>query len=177
MALRLEQKQAIVAEVRDAATEALSAVLADYRGMTVVELTDLRRRARASGVDLRVVRNTLLQRAVSGTEYECLGQAANGPTMLALSKADAGAAARLLKSAAEDFEALAVKALSVDGQLFSADEIDRLALLPTREQAIAQLMAVLNAPVAKLAGTLREVLAKLTRLMAAVRDQKAAAES
>lgn len=177
MALRLEQKQAIVAEVRDAATEALSAVLADYRGMTVVELTDLRRRARASGVDLRVVRNTLLQRAVSGTEYECLGQAANGPTMLALSKADAGAAARLLKSAAEDFEALAVKALSVDGQLFSAEEIDRLALLPTREQAIAQLMAALNAPVAKLAGTLREVLAKLTRLMAAVRDQKAAAES
>ena len=177
MALRLEQKQAIVAEVRDAATEALSAVLADYRGMTVVELTDLRRRARASGVDLRVVRNTLLQRAVSGTEYERLGQAANGPTMLALSKADAGAAARLLKSAAEDFEALAVKALSVDGQLFSAEEIDRLALLPTREQAIAQLMAALNAPVAKLAGTLREVLAKLTRLMAAVRDQKAAAES
>ena len=177
MALRLEQKQAIVAEVRDAATDALSAVLADYRGMTVVELTDLRRRARASGVDLRVVRNTLLQRAVSGTEYECLGQAANGPTMLALSKADAGAAARLLKSAAEDFEALAVKALSVDGQLFSAEEIDRLALLPTREQAIAQLMAALNAPVAKLAGTLREVLAKLTRLMAAVRDQKAAAES
>lgn len=175
MALRVEQKAAIVAEVRDAAADALSAALADYRGMTVSELTDLRRRARAAGVTLRVVRNTLLQRAVAGTQYEGLAEAVAGPTMLALSTADPGAAARLLKGATADFEALAVKALCVDGRVFGAEEIDRLASLPTREQAIAQLMATLQAPVAKLARTLQEVPARLTRLLAAVRDQKTGA--
>ena len=173
MALRLEQKQAIVAEVREATSDALSAVLADYRGIGVVELTDLRRQARESGVYLRVVRNTLLRRAVAGTEYECLAEAADGPTMLALSKEDPGAAARLLKDASAQFETLAVKALSVGGQLFGAEEIDRLASLPTREQAIAQVMAVLKGPIAKLARTLHEVPAKLVRQLAAIRDQKA----
>ena len=173
MALRLEQKEAIVAEVRAATTHALSAVLADYRGMKVGQLTDLRRRARESGVYLRVVRNTLLQRAVAGTEYECLAEVADGPTMLALSNEDPGAVARLLKDASEEFETLAVKALSVGGQLFAAEEIDRLASLPTREQAIAQVMAMLKEPIAKLARTLHEVPAKLTRLVAAIRDQKA----
>ena len=173
MALRLEQKEAIVAEVRAATTHALSAVLADYRGMKVGQLTDLRRRARESGVYLRVVRNTLLQRAVAGTEYECLAEVADGPTMLALSNEDPGAVARLLKDASEEFETLAVKALAISGQLFAAEEIDRLASLPTREQAIAQVMAMLKGPIAKLARTLHEVPAKLTRLVAAIRDQKA----
>lgn len=173
MAIGVEQKAAIVAELRAAAAESLSAVLVDYRGMKVGELTDLRRRARASGVSLRVVRNTLLQRAVAGSQYEGLAAAAVGPTMLALSTEDPGAAARLLKEAAGEFEALAVKALAVDGRVYAADEIDRLASLPTREQAIAQLMATLQAPIAKLARTLQEVPAKLTRLVAAVRDQKA----
>lgn len=172
MALRLEQKQALVAEVREATTHALSAVLADYRGMNVGQLTDLRRRARESGVYLRVVRNTLLQRAVVGTEYECLAEVADGPTMLALSNEDPGAVARLLKDASEEFETLAVKALSVGGRLYAAEEIDRLASLPTREQAIAQVMTVLKGPVAKLARTLLEVPAKLTRVVAAIRDQK-----
>lgn len=172
MALRLEQKQVIVAEVREATAHALSAVLADYRGMDAGQLTDLRRRARESGVYLRVVRNTLLQRAVAGTEYECLAEAADGPTMLALSTEDPGAVARLLKDASKEFETLAVKALSVGGQLFGAEEIDRLASLPTREQAIAQVMAVLKGPITKLARTLHEVPAKLTRLVAAIRDQK-----
>ena len=172
MALQLEQKQAIVADVKAAAGNALSAVVADHRGVTVAEMTDLRRRARESGVYLRVVRNTLLKRAVSGTEYECLADVAVGPTMLAFSNDDPGSAARLLKEAARDIEELDLKALSIGGQLLSADDIDRIASLPTRDEAIAMLMSVMQAPVAKLARTLMEVPGKLTRTLAAVRESK-----
>lgn len=172
MALELAQKQAIVADVRSAADVALAAVLADHRGLTVEELTALRRRARASGVYLRVVRNTLLKRAVAGTEYECLAPAASGPTMLAFSNGEPGAAARLLRAAAADLEALDVKAVAIGGQLFPAADIDRLASLPSREEALAQLMAVMRAPVAKLAQALRAVPAKLVRTMAAIGEQR-----
>ncbi len=172
MALQLEQKRAIVAEVNQAAAGALSAVLADYRGLTVAELTELRQQARQSGVYLRVVRNTLLRRAVVGTAYECLGEAATGPTMLAFSNNEPGSAARLLKEAAGRLNDLDVKAVSIDGQVYSAEHIDRLASLPTRDEAIAKLMAVLRAPIAKLASTLSDVPGKLTRTVAAVRDLK-----
>ena len=175
MALHLEQKQAVVAELNEAAGGALSAVLASHKGMSVGELTELRRQARESGVYLRVVRNTLFKRAVAGTEFECLRDAAAGPTMLALSKEDPGAAARLLKDAQRQWEALEVKAVAIGGRLYDAQEIDRVASLPTREEAIAQLMAVMQAPVAKLARTLKEVPAKLTRVLAAVRDHKESA--
>ena len=172
MALQLEQKQAVVSEVNKAAGNALSAVLADYRGLTVGDLTDLRRQARESGVYLRVVRNSLLKRAVVGTEYECLSDAAVGPTILALSQEDPGAAARLLKKAAAHFDALDVKAVSIGGHAYPAEDIDRVASLPTRDEAIAQLMAVMQAPVAKLARTLQEVPAKLARVLDAIREQK-----
>ena len=172
MALRLEQKQTIVTEVNDAAKQGLAAVLVDYRGMSAVELADLRRRARASGVYLRVVRNSLLKRAVADTRFECLAQAAAGPTMLAFSTEEPGAAARLFKGVATEFDTLAVKALSVDGRMLPAEQLDRLASLPTREEAIAQLMAVIQAPMAKLARTLQEVPAKLARVLAAVGESK-----
>ena len=175
MALHLEQKQAVVAELNEAAGGALSAVLASHKGMSVGELTELRRQARESGVYLRVVRNTLFKRAVAGTEFECLRDAAAGPTMLALSKEDPGAAARLLKDAQRQWDALEVKAVAIGGRVYDAQEIDRVASLPTREEAIAQLMAVMQAPVAKLARTLKEVPAKLARVLAAVRDHKEAA--
>ena len=175
MALHLEQKQAVVAELNEAADGALSAVLASHKGMSVGELTELRRQARESGVYLRVVRNTLFKRAVAGTEFECLRDAAAGPTMLALSKEDPGAAARLLKDAQRQWEALEVKAVAIGGRVYDAQEIDRVASLPTREEAIAQLMAVMQAPVAKLARTLKEVPAKLARVLAAVRDHKESA--
>ena len=177
MALRLEQKQEIVSEVGEAANNALSAVLADYRGLTVGDLTDLRRQARESGVYLRVVRNSLLKRAIVGTEYECLSDAAAGPTLLAFSQQDPGAAARLLKQAAGHFEALEVKAVSIGGRAYPAADIDRVASLPTHDEAIAQLMAVMQAPVAKLARTLQEVPAKLARVLDAIRDHKESAES
>ena len=174
MALRLEQKQAIVSEVNEAAKTALAAVLSDYRGLTVAQMTDMRAKARASGVYLRVVRNTLARRAIQGTEYECLGDALVGPTMVAFSQEDPGAAAKLIKDCAKTFDALEVKALSIGGELLEASQIDRLATLPTREQGLAILMGVMQAPVVKLARTLNEVPGKLVRTLAAVRDQKEA---
>ena len=174
MALRLADKQAIVAEVNKAASSALSAVVSDYRGLTVDQMTAMRAKARENGVYLRVVRNTLARRAIEGTEYECLIETLVGPTMFAFSQEDPGSAARLLKDCAKEFDALEVKALSIGGQLLSADDIDRIAMLPTRDGAIALLMAVMLAPVVKLARTFNEVPGKLVRTVAAVRDQKQA---
>lgn len=174
MALRLEQKREIVAEVNQAAASALSAVLADYRGLTVSEMTEMRAKARNSGVYLRVVRNTLAKRAVEGTQYECLNEAFVGPTLLAFSTDEPGSAARLIKDCAKDYDALEVKALSIDGELLDAGQLDRVAKLPTKDEAIALLMAVMQAPITKLARTLKEVPGKLVRTVAAVRDAKQA---
>ncbi len=174
MALRLEQKREIVAEVNQAAASALSAVLADYRGLTVSEMTEMRAKARKSGVYLRVVRNTLAKRAVEGTQYECLNEAFVGPTLLAFSTDEPGSAARLIKDCAKDYDALEVKALSIDGELLDAGQLDRVAKLPTKDEAIALLMAVMQAPITKLARTLKEVPGKLVRTVAAVRDAKQA---
>ncbi len=175
MALRLEDKQAIVADVSEVALSALSAVVADYQGLTVAEMTELRNRARAQGVYLRVVRNTLLKRALKGSEYECLEEVLVGPTILAFSQEDPGSAARVAKDFAKDFAKFEVKALAVGGKLLSASNIDALAKLPTREEALAQLMSVMQAPIAKLASTMNEVPSKLVRVVAAVKDQKEAA--
>jgi large subunit ribosomal protein L10 len=138
-------------------------------------MTQLRAKARESGVYLKVIRNTLARRAVAGTEFECLAGALVGPTLLAFSQEDPGAAARLLKDYAKQFEALEIKALSVGGRMYGPEEIDRLAKLPTRDEAIAMLMGVMKAPVAKLARTLNEVPGKLVRTIAAIKDQKQAA--
>ena len=175
MALKLEQKQEIVSEVNAVAGSALSAVLADYRGLTVSEMTGMRAKARASGVYLRVIRNSLAKRAFEGTEYECLAEALVGPTLFAFSQEEPGAAARLLKDYAKEFDKLEVKALAIGGQLLDASQIDQLAKLPSRDEALALLMSVMLAPVTKLAQTLNEVPGKLVRTLAAVKDQKEAA--
>ncbi len=172
MAIRLEDKRQIVAEVNEAAKGALSAVLADYHGTAVAEMTALRKTARENNVYLRVVRNTLLKRAVEGTDYECLNEALVGPTILAFSQEDPGAAARVLKDFAKENDGFEVKALAVSGNLLPASQIDVLAKLPTYDQAIATLMSVMLAPVTKLARTANEVPSKVTRVVAAVRDQK-----
>lgn len=174
MALRLADKQAIVAEVNEAATSALSAVVSDYRGLTVDQMTQMRAKARENGVYLRVVRNTLAKRAIEGTEYECLSETLVGPTMFAFSQEDPGSAARLVKDWSKEYQALEVKALSIGGQLIDPADIDRVAKLPTRDEALALLMAVMLAPVTKLARTLNEVPGKLVRTVAAIRDQKQA---
>lgn len=175
MALGLEDKKAIVASVHETAANALSLVVADARGCTVGELTELRRQAREAGVFLQVVRNTLARRAVAGTEFECAVEAFRGPSLLAFSMDDPGAAARIFKEFAKKSEHFEVKALAVGGELLGAEQLDRLATLPTREQALALFAAVLQAPVAKFARTLNEVPSKAARALAAVRDQKQAA--
>ena len=172
MAIRLEDKQQIVSEVNQAASSALSAVLADYRGVTVEDMTALRKNARANKVYLRIVRNTLLKRAVADTEFECIQRVLVGPTILAFSQEDPGAAARVLKDFAKENDDFEIKALSVGGQLMDASQIDVLAKLPTLDQARSMLMSVMLAPVTKLARTMNEVPSKVTRAVAAVRDQK-----
>jgi len=174
VALRLEDKKAIVTEVSEAVSSALSAVIADYRGLSVSDMTELRKKARADGVYLRVVRNTLARRAIQGSEFECLADTLVGPTIIALSIEDPGSAARLIKDFAKDHEKLEVKSLAVGGVAYGADEIDRFAKLPTREQALGMLASVLQAPVSKLAQTLNEVPSKFVRVVSAVKDQKAA---
>lgn len=172
MPMNLEGKRTIVSAVNAVAAEALSAVVADYRGLSVSEMTELRQKARQDGVYLRVVRNTLARRAIEGTDYACLDDALVGPTILAFSTNDPGAAARLFKEFAKNHQALEVKALAVGGKAYGAGDIDLLAKLPTRDQAIASLMSVMQAPVAKFARTLNEVPGKFVRTLSAVKDQK-----
>jgi large subunit ribosomal protein L10 len=172
VAIGLEDKKQIVSEVNQAATGALSAVLADYHGVDVGELTELRKTARENKVYLRVVRNTLLKRAVEGTEFECVKEVLVGPTLLALSEEDPGAAARVLKGFSKENDNFEIKALSIGGELLDASQIDILATLPTLDQARSILMSVMLAPMTKLARTVNEVPSKVTRAVAAVRDQK-----
>ena len=175
MALNLEQKKAVVAEVAEVAAKALAAVAAEYRGLTVEEMTDLRVKARASGVYVKVAKNTLVRRAVEGTDYECMQDALTGPILLAFSMDDPGAAARLVKEYSKDHQKLIARLVAVGGQLFDASELERLSTLPTYDQAIAMLMGVMKAPIEKFVRTLAEPHAKLVRTLAAVRDAKQAA--
>lgn len=175
VALRLEDKKTIVSEVSQVAKQALSLVAAEYSGLTVTQLTGLRKSARETGVYVRVVRNTLARRAVEGTPFACVQDVLVGPLLLAFSQEDPGAAARLIKEFAKNNEKLKVKALAIDNQLLPAESIDQLASLPTRDEAIAQLMSVMQAPITKLVRTLAEPHAKLVRTIAAIRDQKQSA--
>jgi large subunit ribosomal protein L10 len=175
MALSIEQKKAVVEEVAEVAKTALAAVAAEYRGITVEEMTDLRVKARESGVYLKVAKNTLVRRAVEGTEFECMQDSLSGPLLLAFSMEDPGAAARLVKDYAKSNDKLITKLVAVGGELFEASELDRLSSLPTYDQAIAILMGVMKAPVEKLVRTLVEPHTKLVRVIAAVKDAKQAA--
>ena len=175
MAIGLEGKKAIVAEVNETATSALSLVIADSRGVTVDGMTALRKEARENSVTLRVVRNTLAKRALTGTDYECVNDSLAGPCLFGFSMEDPGAAARLFKEFAKENDKFEVRALAVGGQLLGAEQLDVLAKLPTRDQALSMLLSVMKAPVGKLARTLNEVPGKLVRTLAAVRDQKQAA--
>jgi large subunit ribosomal protein L10 len=175
VALQLEQKKAIISEVSQVATDAHSAIAAEYRGLTVSELTELRAKARESGVYLKVVKNTLAKRALEGTQYECMRDGLVGPLLLAFSQEDPGSAARLIKDFTKQNSLLAVKMISIGGELLDASELTKLSNLPTKDQAIGLLMAVMKAPVEKFVRTLNEPHAKLVRTIAAVRDQKQAA--
>ena len=172
MALNLEEKKAVVSEVSAIAASAHSAIAAEYIGLSVDDMTALRAKARESSVYMRVVKNTLARRAFEGTDFECMNEALVGPLLLAFSQEDPGAAARVVSDFAKENDKLVVKLVSIGGKLLAPGEIKRLADMPTKDQAISMLMSVMNAPVTKLARTLKEVPGKLTRTVAAVRDQK-----
>lgn len=165
MVLNLQDKQAIVAEVSKVAKGALSAVVADSRGVTVDKMTELRKAGREAGVYMRVVRNTLMPRVVEGTPFECLKDTFVGPTLIAFSNEQPGAAARLFKSFAKDNANFEIKAAAFEGEVIPASQIDRLATLPTYEEAIARLMSAMKEASA----------GKLVCTLAALRDQKEAA--
>src|SRR5580692_2758203 len=175
MALNLEDKKALVAEVAEVASKASSVVAAEYRGLSVGQMTELRSKARKSGVYMRVVKNTLARKALAGTSFETVGPKLKGPLVLAFSKDDPGAAARVVKDFAKTNEKLVATLVSLGGQVLPGGDLDKVASLPTREQALSLLLGVLKAPVQKLAGTLAAPAAKLARTVAAVRDQKQAA--
>ena len=159
MALGLEDKKAIVAEVQEAAQGALSAVVADSRGVTVTDMTALRKQARENGVWLRVVRNTLARRAVSGSAFECLSDSFVGPTIIAFSNEHPGAGARILKEFAKDNDKFELKTAAFEGEVV---DVAMLASLPTYEEGLAKLMSCMKEAAA----------GKLVRTIAAVRDQK-----
>jgi len=175
MALNLEDKKALVAEVAEVAARAHSVVAAEYRGLTVGQMTELRAKARRQGVYMRVVKNTLARKALAGTSFESVGPKLKGPVVLAFSRDDPGAAARVVKDFAKAHDKLVATLVSLGGQVLSATELERVASLPTREQALSMLLGVLKAPMTKLVRTLAEPPAKLARTLAAVRDQKQAA--
>jgi large subunit ribosomal protein L10 len=163
VALNLDSKKVVVEEVAEFAAKAYSAVAAEYRGLTVTEMTELRKTARETGVYLRVVKNTLARRAVAGTEFECMQDGLVGPLVLAFSMEDPGCAARLISDFAKTHNKLITKVVAIGGQAYGASELDRLARLPTRDQGIAMLMSVMKAPVGK-----------LVRTLAALKEQKEA---
>jgi len=175
MPLNLEDKKALVTEVSAIAATAQSVVAAEYRGLSVGQMTELRAKARAQGVYMRVVKNTLARKALAGTSFETLGPRLKGPLVLAFSKDDPGAAARVVKAFTKDNEKLVATHVSLGGQVLPGSDLDKVASLPTREQALSQLLGLLKAPIEKLVRTLAAPQTKLVRTLAAVRDLKTAA--
>ena len=165
MALKLEDKKLFVREVNAVAGDSITAVAAEYRGLSVADMTELRVEARNAGVYLRVVKNTLARLAIEGTEFECLKDSLKGPILLAFAKEDPGAAARVIKNFAKEHEALKAISMVLDGELLPASDLSKLAELPTQDQARALLLALLVTPMMQLARTLNEPSAMLARIM------------
>ena len=174
MALRLEDKKRLVKEVNAVAGDSVTAVAAEYRGLSVEEMTDLRREARKAGGYLRVVKNTLARRAVEGTEFECMKDTLKGPILLAFAKEDPGAAARVINDFAKEHDALQAVSLSIGGKLLPGSDLKKLAELPTLDQARAMLLGLFVAPMNQLVRTLAEPSAMLARTLSARGNQEAA---
>lgn len=172
MALGLAAKKEIVAEVSDVASQALSVAVAEYRGMEVAELTDLRVKAREQGVYLKVIRNTLAKRALAGSKFEDIDSALTGPLIYGFSIEAPGGAARLFKDYGKTNDKLKVTALSIGDGLLGPEKLDAVASLPTRDEALAKLLATFKAPVGKFVRTINEVPTKFVRVLAAIKDEK-----
>ena len=177
MPLNLEDKKALVQEVAQVAAESQSVVAAEYRGITVSQMTELRAKAREQGVYMRVVKNTLARRAVAGTSFEAIGPKLKGPLVLAFSKDDPGAAARVVKEFAKTNDKLVASLVSLGGQVLPGSELERVASLPTRDQALSMLLGTLKAPIEKFVRTLAAPHTKFVRTVAAVRDAKQGASA
>jgi large subunit ribosomal protein L10 len=174
MALRLEDKKTFVKEINAVAGDSVTAVAAEYRGLSVADMTDLRRNARNSGVYLRVVKNSLARRAIKGTEFECMQDTLKGPILLAFAKEDPGAAARVINDFAKEHDALKAVSLSISGQLLPGSDIAKLADLPTLDRARGMLLGLMVAPMTKLVLTLAEPPAMLARTLSARGSTEAA---
>ncbi len=173
MPLSIDQKRALVDEVSQVAASAHSAVAAEYRGLSVAEMTALRAQARKADVYLKVVKNTLAKRAIAGTDFECMQSSLSGPLVLAFSREDPGAAARVIKGFAKDHDKLVTVAVSLGGELYAAADLDRVASLPTLDEARASLLGTLSAPMSQLVRTLAEPGAMLARTLAQRGEQAA----
>ena len=171
MGLSLEQKQAMVSEVATKLQGAQAVIVAEYRGLNVERVTQLRSKARKSGVYLRVLKNTLARRAIKGTPFEKLSEQMVGPLMYGISQ-DPVAGAKVLSEFAKENELFVIKAGAMPNAVMSVQDIKALAQLPSREQLIATLLGTLQAPMTKLARTLNEVPGKFVRTLAAYRDAK-----
>ncbi len=171
MALDREAKEALVHEVNSVAASAHSAVAAEYRGLTAAEMTDLRSEARTSGVYLKVVKNTLARRAVEGTDFQCMQESLHGPLLLAFSKEDPGAAARVIKGFSKDHDKLVTVSVSIGRELYAASDLSRLAALPTLDEARAMLLRTFNGPLTQLVRTLIEPPAMVARALQARSEQ------
>ena len=174
MALTIEDKKKIVSDVNELASKASSLVLADARGLKVSELSEIRTKANESGIHIQVIKNSLAKLAFVGTDFGCSDEVLFGPSLFAFSFEEPGAAAKLLKTYAKNFDELEIKALVVEGQLLDGSQIDILAKLPSKDEAYGLIANVLQAPVGKFATLLNEVPSKLARVLSAVRDNKEA---
>ncbi len=172
MGLTLEQKQAIVGEVAQVASRAPTAIVAEYTGLNVADMTALRQSARHAGVYLKVVRNTLARRALQGSKFECMRDGLVGPLLLAFSNEEPGSAAKVIRDFARDNDKLVVRLLATDGQLLEVAAIERLANLPSLEKARAMLLGLFKAPLGRLLRTLSEPQARFVRVLGAWREQK-----
>ncbi len=173
MSLNLVEKQAVVAELSERLVDAQAIVVAEYRGMGVVDMTGLRAKARANGVYLRVLKNTLVRRAVAGTSFAGLTEQLVGPLVYGIS-ADPVAAAKVLSEFAKTNDKLIIKAGAMPNFVMSAKDVSNLANMPSREELLAKLMGTMQAPVGQFVRTLNEVPTRFVRGLAAVRDKQAA---
>ena len=174
MTLNLADKKAVVAELSEVVDTAISAAAADYRGLTVSEMDALRVKARGEGIKVRVYRNTLARRAMKETHFACLTDALVGPIMLFFADDEPGAPARLLRDFAKEHDNFEVRALALDGKLFGPEQLAVVADLPSRDQALGQLLSVMKAPITKLVRTLNEPAAQCVRVLSAIKDEKQA---
>lgn len=174
MALNLAQKKEVVAELADVAAKAHSLVASEYIGLTVGQLTELRKKARQGGVYVRVAKNTLVSRAVDGTDYACVKDTLTGPLLYAFSTEDPGAAGRLIKDFAKANDKLQPKLVAIGGKAYPGTHVDVLASLPTRDQALSMLLSVLVQPATMLVRVLAEPASQVARAINAVGQQKSA---